>query len=270
MNLSDLRKGPHLSASSISDYIDCGLLYKFGRVDKLPMEFKSDALEFGSAIHMTLQEYYQFKLCGDVLSLKTVQEVFEMNWRLLAEKRTDIKYAEGKDFETLMREGKELLTVWYNKLQENHFKVLAIEEAFSFRIPGIPIPIIGATDLVEEDENDAIIVTDFKTSGRAYSADEVTKNTQLTIYQMAMKSNGYKGRDIYLKLDVLIKTKTPKFEPYWTTRSELEEKRTTTKIIEVWKGISKGVFVPNDNSWKCKGCHFKKACDQWFENGGKP
>ena len=51
MELTDLRKVAHLSASSINDYIDCGLLYKFGRIDKIQPNFKPDALEFGSAIH---------------------------------------------------------------------------------------------------------------------------------------------------------------------------------------------------------------------------
>ena len=74
MKLADLRNTPHLSSSSVNDYIECGLLYKFGRIDRLPMEFKSDALEFGSAIHLTLAEFYQFKLSGDTLSLKAVQQ----------------------------------------------------------------------------------------------------------------------------------------------------------------------------------------------------
>jgi putative RecB family exonuclease len=65
MDLSELRQQPHLSASSIGDYIECGMLYRFGRIDRLPMEFVSDAMEFGSVIHMVLAEYYQAKITGD-------------------------------------------------------------------------------------------------------------------------------------------------------------------------------------------------------------
>jgi len=35
------------------------------------------------------------------------------------------------------------------------------------------------------------VITDWKTSGRAFSSDEVDNNMQLTIYQMATKANGY-------------------------------------------------------------------------------
>ena len=139
MKLSDLRKEDHLSSSSINDYFKCGLLYKFGRIDRLPMEFKPDAMEFGSAIHLTLGEFYQFKMVGDILTLKEVQKSFETKWRLLAEGREDIKYSKGKDFETYLLEGKELLAVWYSKLPDDDFNILSIEEAFSFTIPGISI-----------------------------------------------------------------------------------------------------------------------------------
>ena len=73
---------------------------------------------------------------------------------------------------------------------------------------GCPVPIIGAIDLVEEDIAGTIIVTDFKTSGRAYSNDEVDRNFQLTLYQMAVKANGFSDAEILLRFDCLIKTKT--------------------------------------------------------------
>jgi putative RecB family exonuclease len=41
LDLTPHRARPHLSASSVGDYIDCGLLYRFGRVDKIKPEFKS-------------------------------------------------------------------------------------------------------------------------------------------------------------------------------------------------------------------------------------
>ena len=92
---------------------------------------------------------------------------------------------------------------------------------------------------------------------------------QLTVYQLAVKANGFSDREILLKFDCLIKTKTPKFEPCWTTRSEVDEKRLVRKTFQVWEGISKGVFIPNDQSWKCNGCAYKKACDEWFLKGGE-
>ena len=265
MLLSDLRQTPHLSASSIGEYVECSLLYKFGRIDRLPMQFTSDALLFGTTIHRVLEQFYSAKMIGEKLLLKDVHQIFETTWTGIAADRDDIRYAEGNDFKSLLMLGKDLLTAWYSKLPDDDFTILGIEEAFSFTLPGIPIPIIGAMDLIEEDSAGTLIITDFKTSGRAYSKGEVDQSQQLTMYQIAAKNIGFGDRDILLRFDTLIKTKTPKFEQYWTTRSELDERRLIKKAAQVWDGISKGVFVANDTSWKCKGCAFKQACDEYLE-----
>ena len=231
MELSELRKGAHLSASAINDYLDCSLLFKFGRIDRIEPEFKSDAMEFGSAIHIALAELHQEKLKGNWLTTKELHDRFEDSWTRIAEGRDDIKYSEGKDFNILLLEGKELLTAYYNKFTWKQYDVIAVEEPFSFTIEGCPTPIIGAIDLIESDESGTIIITDVKTSARAYSIDEVDRNFQLTLYQMSAKANGYHDREILLRFDCLIKTKQPKFEQYYTTRSEVDEKRAVKKII---------------------------------------
>jgi len=269
MVLSELRQNPHLSASSIGDYLECGMLYRFGRVDRLPMEFVSSDLEFGSVIHMVLAEYYQAKMTGDKLLLKDVHESFKDHWHRVAKGRTDIQYADGKDFNTYLMDGVDLLTAWYSKLPDDNFKVMGIEEAFSFELPNLSVPVIGAIDLVEEDESGTIIITDFKTAGRAYSLTEVDENMQMTVYQLAMKSNGFGGREILLKLDCLIKTKKPRFEQYYTTRSYVDELRLIRMMQKAWEGIAKGVFIPNPQSWRHKNCPYRQTCDKWFLTGGE-
>ena len=84
---------------------------------------------------------------------------------------------------------------------------------------------------------------------------------------MAAKANGHADKEILLRFDCLIKTKTPKFDQYYTSRTESDFKRAEKKIGEVWRGISNGVFVPNDDSqnWRCKNCSYKKHCNEWFE-----
>ncbi len=98
--------------------------------------------------------------------------------------------------------------------------------------------------------------------------NEVNQNLQMTIYHLAARANGYGDREILLRLDCLIKTKVPKFEQFYTTRADWDERKMVKKIMAVWDGITKGVFIPNDTSWKCKGCGHKTACREWFAEGG--
>jgi len=146
MELNDLRKEPHLSASSIGDYIDCGLLYKLGRIDRLPPEFRADALEFGSCVHLALSDFHQAKKDGKTMTAKELHENFERYWRAAAEGYENIQYAEGKSFETLLLEGRELLTTYYHKCPQEQFRVISIEEPFSFMLENCPVKIIGAFD----------------------------------------------------------------------------------------------------------------------------
>lgn len=254
----------HLSASSINNYLECGQQYRFSRLEKLPAEFTPDNLIYGATIHKVVAEFYQIRKDGNHLPLPEMLEKFEEYWRAAAEDQPDILYSEGKDFETLLKEGLELLKVFHTNLPEDHFQVLAIEQPFQFSAEGLRVPIIGIFDLVEEDASGTIIVSDLKTSSRAYSTNEIDKNLQLTLYQLAVKHDGYHDREIILRLDCLIKTKKPRFEQYYTFRTPEDEQRLLKKIRKVYEGIARGVFIPNDTNWKCPNCAFKSYCDSWF------
>jgi putative RecB family exonuclease len=257
----------HMSVSSLSDYLDCSLLYKFSRVDKLPPEFKSDALIYGTAIHAVLAEFYEALREGRKVPVKELQNLFETHWERLARDREDIRYKPEKDYQTFLLEGKELLSAFHHNLPPDEGSIIAIEEPFTFWLEDLPIPVIGIYDLVLEDPAGVITIVDHKTTARAYSVSEVERNLQLTVYQMAAKANGFEDREILLRFDCLIKTKTPKFEQYYSTRSAFEEMKAVKKLKAVWHGISQGVFIPNEESWKCAGCAYKGYCEAWFAGG---
>ena len=262
MTIAELRKKPHLSATAINDYLSCSLLFKLGRVDKLKPDFTPDALEFGSVIHQALGWYYEAKKAGCKMPLQELLDIFDYFWKEAAEGRKDIKYKAGDSYETLLAKGKVLLKTYYENLPDDNFKVLAIEKPFSFEIDDIDIPLIGAIDLVEEDEAGTIILTDFKTSGKSYSNADIDESFQLTVYNMAMKANGFKNKNILLRFDVMVKTKIPKFEQHYTVRDEAQERKAEKTIQMAWEGITKGVFIPNAEAWKCKGCSYKSYCDK--------
>jgi len=264
MKLTEFRKGPHLSASAIAEYMECSLSYRFSRVDKLKPEFMSDNMTFGSCIHQALADFHQERMMGDVMTVDQLQDRFAYHWTIRASENDEIKYRPENSFQILMEQGKSLLKVYLESFHDENTVVLAIEEAFRFGIDHLPIPIVGVMDLVEEDEQGNIIITDFKTAARSYTESDVSKNPQLTLYHLASRFNGHGDRNIIMKLDVLIKTRVPKFKRYYTARDRWDETRAVRKIKEVWRGISKGVFIPNDTSWKCTECFYKGACDDWY------
>ena len=223
---------------------------------------------FGSCIHKTLEFFHKERAQNNnnKLPLSVILETFENVWRFEAAENTRIQYKAGNSYENLLNLGKSLLTTYYNNLPDENYKVIGVEVPFSLKIEGLPIPIIGAVDLVEEDESGTLIITDFKTAAKAYSSADIDNSFQLTVYNLAFKTNGFSDREILLKFDCLIKTKISKFEQYYTIRTDTDEKMAIKKIMAVWDGICKGVFIPNNNSWKCSDCAYTKECQEWLLN----
>ncbi len=242
MNIQELRSQPHLSASAINEYCDCGLRYKLSRVDLLPPESTPAEMVLGSAIHRALADFYQELKSGRKLTTNELTTAFEKHWRFLTH---------------------DLVNVFHREFKPDGSKIIGIEEPFSFNIAGLPVPIIGVYDLVLDSEG-VITICDTKTSQKAFSNADVDKNLQMSIYHLS-KANGHNDREkILLRLDVLIKTAIPKFAQYYTSRSELDEIKVTKKIKAVWDAICKKVFIPNPESWKCASCSYKSHCEAWF------
>ncbi|SLM30918.1 conserved hypothetical protein [Desulfamplus magnetovallimortis] len=267
MNISTLRSMPHLSASSIQSYNGCGLQYKFSRVEKATREFTSDNLIFGSTIHQVLSDYNEEKLIGNPLSAQELMDLFENYWTANVNKTPDIRYSRGKNFDVLLKQGKEMIKTFISQVPKDEYEILAVEEPFRFNIDDIDIPIIGIMDLVERDESNTIIISDYKTMSSSVTINEIDQNFQLSVYYLAAKKNGYANNDIVLKLDCLMKTKTPQFKQIYTHRSDDDEKRTIKIIKETWNGIQKEVFLPNgQGTWKCNYCEFANQCREYLLN----
>ena len=253
----------HLSYSSISQYIECGLQYRFRKIDVIEPEFTSDALVFGSSVHKALAKFNMHRAGNISCKADDLTQWFEEYWTGSA-KNGQIKYANGNDFKSCLEQGKKLLEVFYGyNDQIGQYTIMEIEKEFRLELEDLPYPIVGYIDLVETDEEGNVMITEYKTSSKSYSTGKIDNHDQVTLYHMAMQSM-YPDKQVISKIDVLIKTKTPKFEQYYTYRDIEDHQRFIKTAREVARGIQAGVFMPNRNSWKCGYCEYKTACDNWL------
>ena len=107
-------------------------------------------------------------MTGNKIALEDLQAIFEDYWREDAEDNKFISYSTGKDFKKLLAEGKSLLETFYREIPQKGFTILSIEEPFEFDIDGIDAPMIGVMDLVEEDEEGTVVITEYKTTAKAF------------------------------------------------------------------------------------------------------
>lgn len=76
LTLNQLRQRPHLSASSINNYLDCGLFYRFRKIDNVQAEFVPGAMIFGSCIHLILEEFHLARKNRQQMTLDRMLERF--------------------------------------------------------------------------------------------------------------------------------------------------------------------------------------------------
>jgi len=264
MTFQQLRDRPHLSVSSVREYLDCGLRYKFSRIDKLQPEYTADVLVFGRAIHKTLEQYYNAKLEGEPISCNDLQVVFELMFQQAADACSIVRYRDGSSYTTLVDQGKTLIATYLDEIPDAAFTVLATEQPFILELEDLPVPVIGIIDLVEEDDDGTVVITEFKTSARKYTREEVERHHQLTLYGLAARRTGFADRRIILRIDCLMKTKTPRLDQFYAIRTDQDEQRLIRLLQEVWRGISQGIFIPNLTNWKCPTCEYKHYCDEYL------
>jgi putative RecB family exonuclease len=73
---------------------------------------------------------------------------------------------------------------------------------------------------------------------------------------------GFDPEQLGLRLDVLLKTKTPELIRYETTRTQRDRERFVRMVTQVWNGIESGVWFPKQD-WHCSQCPYSGACEDW-------
>jgi len=260
MTIAELKaKGPYVSYSQLSCWMNCSLLFFFRYVQRLEPECHFVNLALGSSIHSAIQAYLERRRAGDILSPEGMMEVFKEAYEKQEER--EIRY-DKLNRDEVVSLGQNMLQAFWDKYLDLDMTPVAIEQPF--RIPlgdGMP-DLFGIIDAIFEgkDSTTPTIITDFKTAARK-KADSSLEDLQLSLYHIASKSLGYDPKRIILTQDVILKTKKPEVVRYYM--NPIPERRVRKIVSAVVDGINKGVYFPNNQSFFCGTCGYSKACSDW-------
>lgn len=252
----------HLSYSSISRYLKCGKQWKFRYLDKLEEE-SSDALQFGSAWHKMIRYYLEESFSGNTKLYDRID--FGSHWsQAIEESCTEENAGE------LMQLGEKMLTSpKITKTIQGLGPTIdpeSLEMKTELRIPGVPVPIIGFIDMIQ---NDGIPI-DIKTASRKWSQEQAHTDLQATFYIAALEQLQMIKLPAKFKFMVFTKTKNPDVQILETTRTHQDIFALYGLVNEVWQAISREVFPPTDpGNWWCshKYCGFWNVCEYGGKNG---
>jgi len=252
----------YLSYSQIALYLECPLLYKLRYIEGERGEGTPAALVFGGAIHKALAQFYTDVMDGEPFVLSAFLGAFEEAWSDVVEER-EVVFGEGEDFVSLLALGKEMLKVFARSVIPQ--KVIAVEVPFEFRLEhpatgeDSSVPIRGVIDLIEEDEQGTLWVVDHKTAGRTYSEQQIAGDLQMLIYAAAVKQlDVVEGREVMLRLDVLLKKKRPELLRYPMYRDKRDIAQLFEIVEGVWRAIEAEAFYPRCCIW----CRFGRVHEE--------
>ena len=252
----------YISFSAISSFQRCPLAFKFRYVDQIPEEVVSASLVFGGAIHSAVELHFNELMAGNPApDLDTLLDSFQVTWR--ERDTTEIRFNKGEDENTLGNLAERMLGAFQkSSCATPTGRILGVEEELRGEIvPGVP-ELLGRIDLVVEND-DEVVVTDWKTSRSRWSADQALDNSdQLLLYSELVRSL-VPGKLLRTQFLVITKTKSPSVEVHAVPVSPARLDRTKRTIERVWQAIETGNFFPTPNAMICTGCPFKGACRDW-------
>lgn len=243
------------SHSQYSKWKTCAKAYEFRYVQGLDTPASVNMFR-GTAVHAGAEAAHEFKIGHKLVPvLEAMQEevanAFEKG-------KDEVQDWEGEQ-QGAVKDSAIRLYAKYHHENLPKLRPVAAEEGFAVRIGTVPLT--GFIDLVEQTAgfgtpkaDDPVTIVDLKTSSAKWSASDVEKDTQLTLYSMIRRTP-------LVRIDNLVALKGgPAFHRLESTRSVDQQRVFLEDLEETAEFVRRGVFpkAPID-SWACS----EKWCGYW-------
>jgi DNA helicase-2/ATP-dependent DNA helicase PcrA len=236
-----------LSAHALESYSTCPLKFKLERDWKIPGQAAA-ALQFGSAIHTVLKNYY------DPQPHAPLQEG-EAEDLVAAFRREFAKAAieEPVQRELYEQQGARQLLELVRTHPRGSVDVIATEATFQFRLDNLKV--VGRIDridrLADSLGSNLVRIVDYKT-GSPKNQKFADESLQFSIYAMGAVEMGFIPKELVL-LNVHGNQEVV------TSRSSAQLERTRRLIREASEGIATQEFDPKPGL-HCRWCGFERLC----------
>lgn len=232
-----------LSATSIENYRDCPLRYKFEHILKVPTAPQA-ALTFGSIMHQSARYYFERRR-QSIPTFKEIEKFYLDHWRATG-------FDDEYHAETYREAGLEQLRAFVERHNALPFEAAraSFEQAFRFELDGIAIE--GRIDQMNLlDGEGEVELIDYKT-GRPRTEKDAEKSLQLSVYALASRKLGF--RPVRLTFYNFSNN-----APVSAVRTAEELEATRREIREVAVGIREGRFEAKPG-FVCRWCDFTPLC----------
>lgn len=249
----------YLSVSRINTFLRCPRQYFLKYVERVPPDFRTTALAFGTAWHDATREYFASR---GVLRLDELVTVFAKSLdEQLKANDVPVLFEATETRDELVAKARLMLLAFGRRVPIPE-EVIDLERAFSLDLvhPAtgqvLPIPLVGSIDAIVRRKG-IIVVIELKSAKRRWGPDQIAWDTQTTAYLIAARKLGYEKPAT--ELIVTTKAKSPDVQIEQLARHRRDEEELAELAGGVLTGINAGVDV-RIRGWQCRTCAWAGSC----------
>lgn len=259
---------PLYSYSRIGCFANCRLQYKFRYVEK-PDIVKPTGIEafMGSMVHDSLEQCYRLAGMQKLLTLEELLALYQRLWKENKPEKLKIvkKELSEKDY---YETGYEALKKYYKRYQPfDQEIVLGLEKRVMIELDDAgQYKMVGYIDRLTRDDAGRIRIHDYKTNSNLPTQEEIDREPQLALYQLAVEKMWPDQGPVELVWH-FVRFDTPLVSI--RDKGQLDKLRYDYmgKIDEIEAAVELGNF-PATESALCNWCDFVEICPAKGGSGG--
>jgi putative RecB family exonuclease len=245
---------PSFSHSKLTTFQQCPQKYKFRYIDEIPPPIRSIELHLGDTVHRALEKLYADTLQGRANSREEILVFFQQKWDEGYTHQLRIVRS-GTTARTYLEYGRQMLLMYHRRFHPfAQSTTLELEEKFLFPLSE-KYEIRGIIDRLAKGSDGSLEIHDYKTSRRLPNSAQVSGDTQLALYELALRHRRPEAQLVSLIWHYLAFDKEIQITK---TAQQLETVRKNTlrliQRIEVTKSF------PTHVSLLCDWCEYKEIC----------
>jgi DNA helicase-2/ATP-dependent DNA helicase PcrA len=255
-----------MNVTSLSNYLNCPLQFYFKNLLQVTPG-KSENIEFGSAVHFTIQRLFEKMQAHEQQKFPALEEmIIDFKWYMIHHRENFTR----ESFKRRMEYGEEVISNYYNKYVNSWNKIVAVERTIkNVMVRGVPIK--GRIDKLEFVGKE-INVVDYKTGNvnSKYTVDKLCPPNdnqphggdywrQAVFYKILVDNYDYKNwKVVSNEFDFVEPDKKKQFRKIKVNILPQDIETVTQQIVEVWKKIQSHDFYTGCGKGDCHWCNFVK------------
>lgn len=256
------------SHSRISTFNNCALNYKFRYVDKLPSEDEGLEAFMGQRVHEALEFLYQGVQRGQTPLLDEVLDYFEKRWKDTDSPKV-VPRKRGSSKATAILDSRKQIEDYYQAHEPfSQGQILLLEGRIKFYLGQEErVPFQSILDRLMKAEDGALEIHDYKTGRRMPTQQNLDKDKQLSLYEIAVREKFGHDGEIRLVWHYLAHRKVLLSH---RSSSQLEDAETQTlaAVHKVIEARQKRLFPPGPGPL-CYYCSYRRACIHDYAERGE-